>query len=276
MPKPDCRNLRGFVSLPLVLVTVAVVVILLVAYILTKSSIGIPSHAQYPKCSKNSCAYQRLCHLSGKTITVGAVSYTCEGGNYWADPTGKLIAGDANGPILSTAKPTAPIVPSPTAILIEPTLASDNRSGCLLSLRFDRNDVPDPTLKAQAKAKIDALAALIKNGQSPQSVLSQILPNTAATAVNDIWSQRGNTGANQVAQTNPYEIFQTEDAPNLCYTNSSVRHERLGSFFYEANPQFQKVFQTVGPGQVSEPFVIYRLSPSQTIEYAWTIIVGNK
>src|SRR3989344_5149921 len=137
---------KGFATVPLIIVVFVVALIPLVAYFITVNKVGVTPKAAYPTCNKYSCAYDSQCILSGKKITVGGVTYTCRGSNRWADPQGTITQGGSSGPAapLAVLPTTAPFIP--TSMPVEPTLTTDLLSGCVLTLRFDRDDAPDPTL----------------------------------------------------------------------------------------------------------------------------------
>lgn len=265
------RKSEGFATVPLIVVVFVVALIPLVAYFITVNKVGVAPKAAYPTCNKYSCAYASQCILSGKKITVSGITYTCRGGNRWADPQGVIKQGDGNGPAAALAvQPTTAALP--TSMPVEPTLSTDQLSGCVITLRFDRDDAPDPALKSQAQSKMSQIATEIKSGKKPLEVLSQLLPDPALEAVKQVWARRSGITPQVFPTIHPYENFQTNDAPNFCWANSTERHELLGGPFYETNPQFQIVLQSLGTGQVSEPFIVHRITPSKIIEYAVMLV----
>jgi hypothetical protein len=143
-----------------------------------------------------------------------------------------------------------------------------SKSGCVFSLRFDKDGMSDVTLKQEALDEMNKIKTRLTSGEKADDVIFQILNGETKTA-----HQKRLTDYLQTKKfiplTNPLAKFNPESTPNFCYENSAARDQRLGQFFYDNNSAFK---QNLVTKEISDPFLIYQSSDSTKIESGWMLI----
>ena len=153
---------------------------------------------------------------------------------------------------------------------------SDNKKGCIFSLRYDDLNKVNTDLKQEAKTEINKIKNQLGNGADGEETLSLLMPEITAEDYKTYFENRKNNKTEFKFPENPYEKFQVNEAVNFCFENSQERYKNLGEFFYEINPSIEKQLDKLSPREISEPFLIYKTSSKGVIDYAWAIILREK
>lgn len=253
-------------AFPLVALGILVVAGVAAAFLATsKSKVGTSVKAAV--CKDTECSVGNACQIPPYKLTVDGRQYECLGANQWKTPEGRVVLGDQQGPLVDRRGVTS---------VRRASLESDYRKGCVVTFGFVKNGQVDPSLEPKALAEINKIKDKIRAGLKCDEVLSLV---SRGMTQQEEAAFKAQIKANPVGATarfrnfvNPFSAFLEGISTNFAFDGSLNRHEKLGEFFYQDNPDFRTNLLKLVAGGVTEPFPIYWSSDTGKTKYGYMII----